>query len=57
MKFKIYHSKGFSHPNPMELEASCIEDAVAETERLTGGYAYDASAFITDLNMWIAADF
>ncbi len=58
MKFKIYHSKGASHDNPMEVKAESVEDAAAEVERITGGYACDASAFIPDLNngTWIAVD-
>jgi hypothetical protein len=56
MKFRLYHSNGSSHANPMELEAFSVEEAVHEVEQVTGGYVHDASAFIPELDMWIAVD-
>jgi hypothetical protein len=62
MKFRIYHDKGVPlagpFSNPVEIEAAYLEDAVAEVEKLTGGTAHDASAFIPELNggIWIAVD-
>lgn len=56
MKFRLYHSKGCPHVNPMELEASSVEEAAHEVEQLTGGYVYDASAFVPEVDMWIACD-
>jgi len=59
-KFKLYHSKGNTaeNPNPLELEAGSVEEAVREAERRTGGTVHDASAFLPNLNggMWIACD-